>query len=247
MVRATNKFLKIQGAFALALVDLHAHVLPGLDDGPADLDEALALLRAMAAESITMVVAGCHGLDGRYNATADGVLRQTELVNQALAAEGVGLTVLPGMELFLSFDLLAALRGGRVLGLNRSRYVLIELPAREMPHFTERAFFDLMIAGYRPILNHPERNRGIQRDPDRFYRLVDQGVGAMVTAASLLGRFGAEAQALAEEFLEEGAAAYVVSDAHDLAGRAPCLAEGLAAAKAWSKVDQEAEQSLLGL
>lgn len=231
----------------MTLVDLHAHCLPGLDDGPADLDEALGLLRAMAAQSVSVVVAGCHALDGQYNATADAVLRQTELVNQALAAEGIGLTVLPGMELYLSFELLAALRGGRAMGLNRSRYVLVELPGNEIPHFTERAFFDLMIAGYRPILNHPERNRGIQRDPDRFYRLADQGVGAMVTAASLLGRFGATAQELAEEFLAEGAADFVVSDAHDLQGRAPRLHEGLLAAKAFGKSDQEAERSLLGL
>lgn len=231
----------------MALVDLHAHVLPALDDGPANLIGALALLQAMADQGITTVVAGAHALDGRYNATADAVLRQTELVNQALEAEGIGITVLPGMELALSFDLLASLKAGRVMGLNRSKYVLVELPHREMPLFTERALFDLMIAGYRPILNHPERNHGIQKDPDRFYHLADQGIGAMVTASSLLGRFGAEAQALAEEFLSEGVAEFIVSDAHDLKGRAPRLAEGLQAAQAWGKSDQVAERSLLGL
>ncbi|HLO01601.1 MAG TPA: CpsB/CapC family capsule biosynthesis tyrosine phosphatase, partial [Symbiobacteriaceae bacterium] len=133
----------------MALVDLHAHVLPGLDDGPANLIGALALLQTMADEGITTVVAGAHALDGQYNATAEAVLSQTEIVNQALVAEGIGLTVLPGMELFLSFDLLANLRAGRVMGLNRSRYLLVELPMREMPLFTERALFDLMIAGYR--------------------------------------------------------------------------------------------------
>lgn len=230
---------------AMALIDLHAHLLPGLDDGPATLDEALALLRTMAAEGVRTAVAGAHALDGTYNATAEQVLRQTDLVNEALQREGIELTILPGMENYLSFDLLASLKAGHVIGLNRSRYVLVELPMREMPLFTERALFDLMIAGYRPILNHPERNRGIQKDPDRFYRLVDQGVGAFVTAASLLGRFGAEAQALGEEFLHEGAAEFVVSDAHDLKGRAPRLAEGLEAARVCGKVDQAAERSLL--
>ena len=231
----------------MALIDLHAHLLPGIDDGPVDLSDSLALLRALAEQGVSTVVAGAHALDGRYNATADAVLSLTEQVNQAIQAEAIPLTVLPGMELFLSFDILAALRAGRVFGLNRSRYLLIELPSREMPHSTERALFELMIAGYRPILNHPERNRGIQRDPDRFYRLADQGVGAMITASSLLGRFGAEAQALGEEFLAEGAAEFVVSDAHDLRGRAPRLAEGLAAARQWGKVDQAAEESLLSL
>ncbi|HWI66396.1 MAG TPA: CpsB/CapC family capsule biosynthesis tyrosine phosphatase [Symbiobacteriaceae bacterium] len=227
------------------MIDLHAHVLPGIDDGPATLTEAIALLAAMEEQGVHTVITGAHTLDGKYNATREAVLVATELVNAELRRAGHTIAVLPGMELYLTFDLLRALRTGEVFGLNQSRYVLVELPHREFPMYTERALFEVMIAGFRPIINHPERNAEIRRRPELMYRLADKGVPAMVTAASLLGRFGAESQALAEEFVAEGVAPYIVSDAHDLKGRAPMLAEGLAAARAFGKQDQSAEASLL--
>lgn len=227
------------------MIDLHAHVLPGIDDGPATLDDALALLRTMDERGVRTVIAGAHTLDGKYNATRDAVLAATDLVNAELRRSGHAITVLPGMELYLGFDLLRALKSGAAIGLNQSRHILVELPHREFPMYTERALFEAMIAGYRPILNHPERNQEIKRHPDLMYRLADKGVLAMVTAASLLGRFGDESQALAEEFVAEGVAPYIVSDAHDLKGRAPLLAEGLAAAAAFGKQDQAAEAALV--
>lgn len=227
------------------MIDLHAHVLPGIDDGPPDLPAALELLRAMAAQGVTTVVAAAHGLDGQYNATRDAVLAATEAVGLALEAERVPLKVLPGMELYLTFDLLRALKTGKVMGLGNSRYVVVELPPREFPAYTERALFDLMVAGYRPILNHPERNLAVQRRPEHMYRLAERGVLAMVTAASLLGRFGDTAAGLARDFVAEGVAPYVVSDAHDLVRRAPLLPEGLAAAREAGKEDQAAEEGLL--
>jgi len=151
------------------------------------------------------------------------------------------------MELYLSFNLLGAARRGQVVGLNHTPYLVVELPHREFPAYTERALFELLMAGYRPILNHPERNRGVRREPERLYRLLDSGVQAMVTAGSLLGRFGPEAQGLAEELIREGAADLIVSDAHDLERRAPCLPEGLAAAAKLGKADQAAEAALLGI
>jgi protein-tyrosine phosphatase len=229
----------------LDMIDLHAHVLPGIDDGPGTLEEAIALLRVMEGQGVRTVAAAAHALDGRYNATRDAVLRATEALNAALGAADLQIRVLPGMELYLGFDLLRAVKTGQVMGLNSSQYLVVELPSQEFPLYTERALFELMIAGYRPILNHPERNRAIQKRPDLMRRLAEQGVSAMVTAASLTGRFGPEAQSLARIFLQEEVADLVVSDAHDLRGRAPTLPEGLAAARECGKLDQAAEKALL--
>lgn len=226
-------------------IDLHAHVLPGLDDGPATMAEALQLLAAMADQGIRTVVTGAHALDGRYNATREAVLTGTEQVNRAAAESGLAITVLPGMEAFLGFDLLTAVKSGKVLGLNRSRFLLVELPSGEFPLYAERAFFELLIAGYRPMLNHPERNRGIQKNPDLAYRLADQGIGIMVTAASLTGKMGATAAQLARRFVADLPGVMVVSDAHNLTGRAPCLAEALAVARELGKADQSAEAAVL--
>lgn len=228
------------------MIDLHAHVLPGLDDGPATLADSLALLRTMQAQGIHTVVAAVHAFDGQHNVSREALLQGCDTLLPALEEEGITVQVLPSMELYLGFDLLGAVKRGQVVGLNHSRHLVVELPAREYPAYTERALFELLMAGYRPILNHPERNRGIQRQPDLLYRLCESGVQAMVTAASLIGRFGSTAQALAGEFLGEGVVDLVVSDAHDLKGRAPCLPEGLEAAARFGKVDQTAEKALLG-
>lgn len=227
------------------MIDLHAHVLPGIDDGPTTLADSLALLQAMEAQGVRTVVAAAHALDGKYNATRDAVLAATNLVNAELRRTGNQIQVLPGMELYLTFDLLRALRSGEAIGLNNSRHIVVELPHREFPMYTERALFEAMIAGFRPILNHPERNYEIRRRPELMYRLADKGVLAMVTASSLVGRFGAEAQAVAEEFVAEGVAPYIVSDAHNLKGRAPLLPDGLAAARALGKLDQTEEAALI--
>lgn len=231
------------------MIDLHAHVLPGLDDGPETLADSLQLLRTMQEQGTEIVVAAVHAYDGRYNVASEALLKAHAELLPVLEEEGLTIRVLPSMELYLSFDLLGAVKRQGVVGLGdaSSRYIVVELPHREFPAYTERALFELMMAGYRPILNHPERNRGIQKDPDLMYRLADRGVLAMVTAASLLGRFTPVAQGLAEEFLREGVADLVMTDAHDLSGRRPLLREGLAAAVGLGKVDQSAEAALLGL
>lgn len=227
------------------MVDLHAHVLPGLDDGPETMEEALALLRALAEQGVKRVVAGAHGLDGRYNATRDAVLRASEQVNKALRTTRVDVDVLPGMELFLGPDVLPALKAGKAMGLGGSKQVLVELPPSEYPAYSERALFDLLIAGYRPILNHPERNLGIQRDADRMRRLAENGVQAFVTASSLVGRMGRQAQALAQTFVQERVATMVVSDAHDMRRRPPLLKAGLEVARTLGKTDCSAELLVL--
>lgn len=223
------------------MIDLHAHVLPGLDDGPANLTESLALLQAMQAQGIRTVVAAAHALDGRYNAARDAVLQALDVLQEAMEKSGLQIQVLPSMELYLGFDVLRAVKTGQVLGLNGSKYLVVELPHREYPVYTERALFELMIAGYRPILNHPERNAAIARRPELMEGLAEKGILAMVTAASLIGRFGDQAQAVAQQFVRDGVATLVVSDAHDLVGRGPLLPEGLEAARALGKMDQAAE------
>lgn len=230
---------------AEGLIDLHAHVLPGLDDGPESVEESLALLKAMAEQGVTTVVAAAHALDGRYNVTREAVLSETERLTSYLAQQSIPIRLLPSMEIYLTFDVLRAAAGNHLLGINYSRSLVVELPGREFPLYAERAMFELLMAGYRPILNHPERNWGIQKNPDLMLRLAENGVTGMVTAASLLGRFGPDAKRLAQTFLREGVADVVVSDAHDLKGRAPLLPDGLEAARAFGKSDQAAELRMI--
>lgn len=229
------------------LIDLHAHVLPGVDDGPATLEQALDLLRAMAAQGVQVVVATPHGADGYYNATGPQVREKVAQVQAAARAAGIAITVLAGMELRLDAGLVPRLKRGELLTLAGTPWVCVELPHSTYPPYTEWALFELMVAGYRPVLAHPERNRGIQQRPERLERLAEQGVLACVMAGSLLGRHGPEAQRLAARFLAGGTATLLASDAHDLDRRPPLLAQALAEARRLGKANQAAEAALLGL
>ncbi|BDG59720.1 tyrosine-protein phosphatase [Caldinitratiruptor microaerophilus] len=227
------------------MIDLHAHVLPGLDDGPADSAGALDLLEAMVRDGTSTVVASPHGVGSRYGVSGPQVLEAVRKLQDAARAAGLKVRILPGMELPLRADLVRLLRRGDALSIAGTRYVCVELPHQDLPWFTERALFELAVAGYVPVINHPERNRAIQERPDRLARMAERGVLAMLSAGSLLGDFGRTAQRLAERFLKEGSATLVASDAHGLRTRPPALAAALERAAALGKTDQLAEMEIL--
>ena len=195
-------------------VDLHAHVLPGLDDGPRDMAEALALLRQAEERGIDRVVASPHGFDGRYPNDAGRVHAAVAEVQSAAREAGLSIQVLPGMEVYLNLDLGRQLKLGQALGLNAGSFVLVELPHRDVPLFTEETLFEIQVMGYRPIINHPERNRRIQESPGIFRRMAELGALGAGTAGSLTGRFGPAAQETAEVLLRQGLIQCLVSDGH---------------------------------
>ncbi|MHB9145035.1 MAG: tyrosine-protein phosphatase [Symbiobacteriia bacterium] len=209
----------------MGLIDLHAHVLPGFDDGPRDMAEALALLRQAEESGIDRVVASPHAFDGRYdNDAAEVRVAVTELQAAARQA-GLGIQVLPGMEVHLHLDLVRQLRSGHALGINGGPFVCLELPHSEVPVYTEEALFDMQVAGFRPIINHPERNRAIQEKPERFRRLVELGALGMATAGSLHGHFGRNARNTVGVLLREGLVQCLVTDGHRVGLRAASLGD----------------------
>lgn len=227
------------------MIDLHAHVLPGLDDGPADIAEALDLLEAMVRDGTNTVVASPHGVGSRYGVTGPQVLEAVRTLQAATRAAGLEVRILPGMELPLRADLVGLLRRGDALGIAGTRYICVELPHHDLPWFTDRALFELALAGYVPVINHPERNLAIQEHPERLTDLAERGVLAMLSAGSLLGDFGRTPQRLAERFLKEGTATLVASDAHGLRTRPPALASALERAARLGKTGQLAEVEIL--
>lgn len=228
------------------LIDLHAHVLPGLDDGPETLPEALALLRAMAEQGVRAVVATPHAADDIYRTRSEQVQAGVAALQAAADAEQLGIQIFPGQELLLGPGLSERLQRGELLPIGDGPYICVELPRSIYPLYADRAFFDLLVAGYRPLLIHPERNRGIQGRPERMAALAEQGVLGIVTAGSLLGHFGSTAERLARRFLKEGTAPLVASDAHDLQRRPPLLAAALRVAETLGKTDQRLEWELIG-
>jgi protein-tyrosine phosphatase len=200
-------------------------LLPAIDDGAADWDEALAMARLAAADGIATAVATPHQL-GRYGRNRGADLRaQAGQLRQLLDRHGVALRVLPGAEVRVEPGLLGKLQSGEVLTLaDRRRHVLVELPA-EVYIPLERVVAELRAAGIVPVLAHPERNAGILARPEVLAWLVRAGCLLQITAGSLTGRFGPHPERLACRLVRDGLAHCVATDAHGAGSRQPRLAE----------------------
>jgi protein-tyrosine phosphatase len=217
------------------LIDIHHHILPGLDDGPATPEEALAMARRAAANGIDTIVATPHMLEGVYHVTAAQVRDAVAALNRALNAGPPAdrpprpVTILPGADVHLHEDLLVKLKRGEVLTINDTGvYLLLELPPTVLPSRMGPFLFEIQSAGIRPILTHPERHPRILERPAELPAWVTGGGLVQVTAASYLGRFGTEAREAAERWTGEGRVHVIATDAHPMPGREPLLAEAAA-------------------
>jgi protein-tyrosine phosphatase len=196
------------------LIDLHTHVLPGVDDGCRTIEESVRLARAAAAEGITALAATPH-VRFDYPTEPATMERLVAEVRGAVAAAGIPIEILPGGELAL--DLLGELAPDAVrrfgLGGNPD-VVLLEFPYAGWPLALDGIVFNLHARGKTVVLAHPERNAEVQADPDSLAELVGRGVLVQVTAASLDGRLGRSSRRAARALLDRELAHLVASDAH---------------------------------
>jgi protein-tyrosine phosphatase len=196
------------------LIDLHSHILPGLDDGARDLDDALEIARAAVADGITAIAATPHVRDD-YPTTADAMENGVRQLRAALGREGIELELLPGGE--VSLEQLDRLSHDelRRFGLGGNpRYLLIETPYLDWPLPFGEIVSRVGSFGMTPVIAHPERNRAVQADLTKVAGLVDAGALIQVTAASLDGRLGSSTRACARKLVDAGLVHMVGSDAH---------------------------------
>lgn len=207
------------------MLDLHAHILPGIDDGPATLADALALLDAMAADGVQHVVATPHIYPGVYDNTYEGIQATFDTLRREAAAREVPMTFSWAAEVRLCVEMLEWFQDGRLPTYSRGSSgvpgVLLELPDGSIPLGADKLVGKLVQLGLQPLIAHPERNRAVMEDVGRVEALRSRGAKLQVTAASLLGEFGERAEAAAHELLKRGWVDVVASDAHNLRGRRP--------------------------
>jgi len=208
--------------------DLHLHILPGVDDGPRDLDEALALAGQAVAAGVVRACAGVHSAwlprEGGHELLSEALAS----LREALRGNGVGLEVAEGMECVLDPDLPARVKRGEVLTLAGSRYLGVELPPGVDLAAAGKVLFNLSLVGVVPVILHPERAERVAAEPASLRPLVEQGALVAVAAPSLLGP--APVRRAAEELLRSDLVHALVSDAHRPDTRPVRLAEALRAA-----------------
>jgi protein-tyrosine phosphatase len=208
------------------MIDLHCHILPGIDDGAADLDTSLGMARAFVADGVTTVACTSHILPGLYHNTGPRIRTATNALQQFLRREGVPLHLVTGADNHITPSFVSELTSGQLLALADSRYVLVEPPHHVAPPRLEEMFFALVVGGFVPILTHPERLDWIKSHYPLLERLLRIGVWMQITAGSLAGAFGRKGQYWAERMLEEGRVHIIATDAHDVSRRPPNLSRG---------------------
>lgn len=219
----------------MALVDLHCHMLPGIDDGAKTLEQALAMARQAQADGIRSVVLTPHHLNGVYLNPADRIRQAVSAFKKQTLAHGIGVRLFPGSELHLVPELPTELARGQAMTIaDRGRAVLVELPVFSVPIGADQILDELLAMDLTPVIAHPERNRALASDPQRLGDWVERGCLGQVTAQSCTGAFGSGAQQAARTMIGNGWIHVMASDAHRDRRRIPQLGPGRDMVASWT-------------
>ena len=210
------------------MIDLHCHLLPGLDDGPKDMAQSLAIARLAVDDGIERAVVTPHILPGRWDNEKAIIEDTAAQFRKALLDAGIPLEIHCAAEVRVSDLIFPLLEKEKIPFLGRDGeydVMLIEFPANYIIPGTESLVGWLVKNGIRPVIAHPERNREMAGQPDKLRRFLDMGCLAQLTAASIVGRFGSNTQTVSEYFISENMIDLVASDTHNTSTRAPRMTE----------------------
>lgn len=213
------------------MIDIHCHILPGIDDGADNPDETIGMCRQALSEGVTAIFATPHLFQGTFPTDRKLILSVFEKTRNMLEEEGIPLRLYPGSDLHLVPDLPERFARGEGVTLNHGKYFLLELPSRVLPQNLNGIVFDLISNGYLPILTHPERNEPILRNPSILLQMLSAGALCQITAMSVTGEFGKESEWLSRALIEAGGVHFIASDAHSTGWRNPSLLPALRVAE----------------
>ncbi len=209
------------------MVDIHCHILPGLDDGPADMDTSLKMLEHAASCGTTAIIATPHYYRGFFENGFDEVVRNLELLKTAAAASCMDIAIYPGQEVFLDGRTVEMYKQGVIKGLNGSRYLLAELPMHDYSSSFLDIIYELRLLGAVPVIAHPERYDYIMQDISRLNPFIDEGCLFQINTGSIQGIFGKAVQKASKALIEAGLCNFLASDAHTNGRRNTGLQEAL--------------------
>lgn len=213
------------------LIDLHCHLLPGIDDGAQNLDESLRMAIIAAADGITTICCTPHIYPGLYENTGPDIRRRVQALQLILADRKIKLDLSYGADAHLVPELIAGIQTMRVPTIGGSRYLLLEPPHHVRPPRFVESVFEVIAAGFVPIITHPERLTWAEQHLDDFFAISRSGGWLQVTGAALTGSFGRRVANLATRFVAEGWCDVLASDGHSPNQRRPVLADAVLRAR----------------
>lgn len=207
------------------MIDIHSHILPGVDDGAKTEEDSLAMAKAAVADGITTIVATPHHRNGVFNNERESILMWVETLQELFVNEGIPLTLLAGQETRINGDMVQELEEKIILPINDTKYVFVEFSSDHVPQYADQMLFNIQLAGYIPIIVHPERNQELIENPGKLYEFVKKGALTQVTAASIVGKFGKSIQKFSHQLIETNLTHFIASDAHNTTSRGFVMSE----------------------
>ena len=212
------------------MIDIHNHIIQGVDDGSKDIEMSLDMARIYLENGIKKVIATPHYIE-KDSLSLERNKKALEVLRDALRENDLDLEVYLGNEVYISMDILKDIREKRVATLNGSRYVLLEFPMEDIPIYADSVIYELLINGYIPIIAHPERYIKIQEDPNILFNFIKKGALAQLNLPSIQGFYGKKVKETARILLENKMIHFVGTDAHTNRKRSPEVREALALLK----------------
>ncbi|WP_066314121.1 tyrosine-protein phosphatase [Bacillus sp. FJAT-29814] len=208
------------------MIDIHCHILPNIDDGAPNDSDFLMMANQAVSNGITHSFATPHHLNGIFINPKDKIIKLVGEYNTILEENNIPLQIHPGQELRLHREIFQSLERNEILTLdNKGKYLLLELPSREVPDYTQEVVYELLLKGLTPIFAHPERNREFLEDHQLLFDLAQEGALFQLTAGSIAGHFGKKIQFFCEKIIEHHLAHFIATDAHNIHFRGINLTE----------------------
>lgn len=196
------------------MIDIHNHILPSIDDGPTTEQESIAMAKNAISQGIHTVVASPHHRNGKFMNEKIDIKKYVTILNELFKTIEMPLTILPGQEVRIYSEILLDIKENKIATINNSKFLLIELPYKEVPFYTEKLLYEIQMAGFVPIIVHPERNEELRVNHRKMYNLIRKGAIAQITAGSLLGDFGKNIEKFTHQLIEANLTHLIASDAH---------------------------------
>lgn len=196
------------------MIDIHNHLLPGLDDGAKSLEETIEIAKTAQEYNIYKIVATPHYIEENKKVEGKEIKARIKKINKLLKLKDIQVEILPGHEIHLTSDLLDRIKKRDILTINESKYILLELPMNYIPDYLDKVFYDLSVMGYKPVIAHPERNEEVIKSPGVLYKWVKKGIIFQLNAGSLFGVYGNEVKKTAFDLIDNYLVQVIASDCH---------------------------------
>ncbi|MFK4391711.1 tyrosine protein phosphatase [Bacillus sp. AFS026049] len=202
------------------MIDIHCHILPGVDDGSADMMESLNMAKKAVEAGITHLYATPHHLNEKYENVKSDIIDSAVRLNESLQQNNIPLSIHLGQEVRIHRDIFTSLEKEEILTLDdKGTYLLLELPSGRVPTYTQEVIYELLLKGITPIIVHPERNKELIENHKLLFELVQEGALTQITSGSIIGQFGKNVKSFSKKIIEHNLAHFISTDAHNIGTR----------------------------